>query len=462
MGNRKLYFECNSGISGDMTVAALLDLGADEKVLMEVLESLPVQGFRTKISRVQKSSIDACDFDVILDAEHENHDHDMNYLHGHDGHDHSHEEHGHHHDGEGHHHHEDHEHHHDGEGHHHHEDHEHTHGGHGHVHRNLEDVTAVISGGRMTPGARELALRIFRIVAEAEAKAHGLPVDQVHFHEVGAIDSIVDIVAAAVCLDNLGIEEVIIPSLTEGSGTIRCQHGILSVPVPAVTNIAMAHQLPMHISGIRGELVTPTGAAICAAIQNGHDLPERFTILKTGIGAGKRAYECPGVLRVMLIEDLSGKETSHVRNPECRICRMETNIDDCSGEALGFVLEELMKAGARDAFYQPVFMKKNRPGWLLTVLCMEEKREELEDLIFRHTTTIGIRRTYMERTVLEREERIVDIPEGSARVKICRHKEQVYIYPEYESVARICRETGESFQQVYQRLWNTIQTLEEQ
>lgn len=284
MGN-SLYLECGSGISGDMFVAAMLDLGADEKKLKEVLESLPVKGFTTKISRVKKSGLDACDFAVILDAEHENHDHDMEYLHG-QAHAHSEENHPH--------------------GYEHNQtkkhlhDHGHTH--HSHEHRGSKDILRIIEHSCMSEHAKEIAQKIIRILSEAEAKAHGVSLEQVHFHEVGAVDSIVDIAAAAVCADNLNLSKVYVTQLNEGRGMVRCQHGLLPIPVPAVANVVSAHQLPLHITQVEGELVTPTGAAIAAALCTDKELPETFTIKKIGMGAGKREYACVGVLRAMLIE----------------------------------------------------------------------------------------------------------------------------------------------------------------
>ena len=297
----QLYLECSAGISGDMLVAALLDAGADEAAVRAALDSLPVQGFTVRVSRVAKHGLDACDFDVVLDDAHENHDHDMASLHGHA------------HGGEGacaHH-------GHDagrtyGEGHTHGNSHHHGEGGrhggaaghhaHAHEHRNLADVLAIIDAGQMTDRARTLARRIFTIVAEAEAKAHGAPLDQVHFHEVGAVDSIADIVAIAVAFDSLGLRDVVVPVLTEGTGTIRCQHGIIPVPAPAVANIAQAHALPLSITAVEGELVTPTGAAAAAALRTSGTLPERFTIKRVGLGAGKRDYATSGILRALVIE----------------------------------------------------------------------------------------------------------------------------------------------------------------
>ncbi len=420
---RTLYLECTSGISGDMTVAALLDLGADEQILQKALDSLPVEGFQIRISRVKKSGLDACDFHVLLDRAHENHDHDMEYLHGR-GHEHG-----------------------EGKGHAHHPHHahgdgpEHIHGHSGHEHRNLGDILEIIGRAEITVRAKKLASDIFRILARAEARAHGVPWDQVHFHEVGAVDSIVDIVAAAVCLDNLDITEVIVPRLCEGIGTVRCQHGILPVPVPAVLNIVEEHGLPLHITEVEGELVTPTGAAIAAAVRTSGELPGKFTVEKTGLGAGKRDYACAGILRAMLIApEKSGKDT---------ICKLEANIDDSTGEMLGYVMEQLFQAGARDVNYIPAFMKKNRPAYQLNAICDEEDVPELEGIIFRETTTIGIRRIQIERSVLERKVCLVNTSLGEAQVKQCSFGGEKRIYPEYESVARLAREHRLSYQQVY-------------
>lgn len=459
---KTLYLECYSGISGDMTVAALLDLGADRSVLDRVLKSLKVSGFETKISRVVKSGIDACDFDVVLDKEHENHDHDMEYLHGH------------HHEGHENNHFYNHNHAHEDEAEHFHShEHNHAHGAgsaqdrHHHEHRGIKEITYIIEHSAMTENAKKIALRIFEILAEAESKAHNVPVDQVHFHEVGAVDSIVDIVSVAVCLDDLDVTEVIVPVLCEGRGTVHCQHGILPIPVPAVANIVSANHLYLKMTEVEGELVTPTGAAIVAAVKTKDKLPETFEIQKIGIGAGKRQYECPGILRAMIISqsaetDEAKAQTEEVKNPEIRnnskaenqetkdtIIKMETNIDDCSGEVLGFVMERLMKAGARDVHYVPVFMKKNRPAWVLNVICKEEDMETLQNIIFEETTTIGIRYSRMERTILPRETRTLSTPWGEVQVKVCTLNGKEQLYPEYESVAQLSREKEIPFTEIY-------------
>lgn len=514
-----LYLECATGISGDMTVASLLDLGADEKVLNEVLASIPLHGFKTEITRVKKAGIDCCDFNVIL--EEENHDHDMEYLFGHEHgyshqsetavngsehgeHTHEHHHHEHHHDEEhvhGHEHGEhthEHEHIHEGYGEHHHE-HEHTHDGHEehhhHAHRGMAEITEIIHHTKMTDGARALALKVFDIIADSEAKAHGIPKDQVHFHEVGAVDSIVDVIAFAVCFDNLGVNKVYVPKIFEGSGTVRCQHGILPIPVPAVMNIAASYNLKLSVSEEKGEFITPTGAAFVAAIRTDSKLPAEFSIKKIGLGAGKRTYERPSILRALLIESdevgdkcCGGSESTVLgdRRPlgdkccavnegsavgdgitlgECRpdsfcqrsettpdasdIIKIESNIDDCTGEQLGFVMEELFAAGARDVFYTPCIMKKNRPAYVLNVICDYEQLSKMEEIIFTNTSTIGFRRYRVERSWLAREAAEVQTEIGTAKVKCVFLGEKKRFYPEYESVAKIAREKNLSYKMVY-------------
>ena len=272
-----LYLECTGGISGDMTVAALLDLGADKKRLLEGLNSINDSGFQIKITRVKKSGLDCLDFDVVLDID--NHDHDMDYLYGHNhersDYSNENEDIGHSHDES-----------------------ENNH----HVHRGMSEITKIINDTAFNPNTKEIALKIFSCLANAESKAHGVPVDEVHFHEVGAIDSIVDILAVAFCIDDLKIDRVIVPYLAEGHGTVRCQHGILPVPVPAVTNIVTDNNIRLTETDIEGELVTPTGAAVVATLRTDDILPERYIIKRIGWGAGKRDYKNAGILRAMIIE----------------------------------------------------------------------------------------------------------------------------------------------------------------
>lgn len=484
-----LYLECNAGISGDMAVAAMIDAGADKDALQKALDSIPAHGFKTEISRVSKSGIDCCDFNVLLDNEHENHDHDMEYLFGHENAESAVIEPSHtepHQNGE-----HNHKHFHEHEDHHHeenshfdrlndhglHNDHEHHHH---HKHRNLSDVLEIIDKTEMADGAKKLAHKIFRIIAEAESKAHNLPLEKVHFHEVGALDSIVDVIALSVCFESLVVNRVFVPFLNEGSGTVRCQHGILPVPVPAVANIAEQYKLPLSIIPDKGEFITPTGAAFVAAVITDKTLPETFTIKKIGLGAGKRNYSRPSILRAFLIEEDAKKAVTeqsqnhqkgndypngHLdtstwpsnrkfndRDSSDRIVKLETNIDDCTGESLGFVMDELFSAGARDVHFIPCFMKKNRPAYLLSVICLENDRKKMEEIIFRHTTTIGIRRVFMERTVLDRKEIFLDSPYGKIRAKSVQGNGVARTLPEYDDVAEIARKSGKTFGEIFSEL----------
>lgn len=425
MDGRMLYFECYSGISGDMAVAAMLDLGADRDALDRALSSLDLDGFRTEVTRVSKSGLDVCDFNVILEVD--NHDHDMGYLYGHE----HHHDHGHHGDHDG----------------HDHDDHgAHHHGDHHHPHRGLPEILSIIDRADMTDGAKAVSRKVFEIIGAAEAEAHGVPIDQVHFHEVGAVDSIVDVVALGVCIDSLGVSRVCFSELYEGTGCIRCQHGVIPVPAPAVANIASAHSLPLRITPSQGEYVTPTGAAFAAAVRDS-DVPASFTIDRIGLGAGKRESERSGILRAMLITPRSSEDT---------IVKLECNVDDCTGEALGFAAERLMREGARDAHYTPVFMKKGRPAYQLTVVCRESDRQRMERIVFEETSTVGIRRVAMDRTVMDRRIDEVDTPIGRVQVKVCTIDGIEKSHPEYESLAAICREKGIPFRDAYDIVMSSI------
>lgn len=443
MEEKILYFDCSSGISGDMTVGALLDLGASREELERVLRSAGVDGYHLHFGRTKKCGIDAFDFDVHLEEGAEGHEHSHEHAHEH-SHEHEHEyEHTH-----------DHEHGHThahGCDHMHAHDHEHSHGhehshahehSHPHPHRNVQDIYAIIDRLDTNANVKANARRMFDIVAQAESKAHGIPVEQVHFHEVGAIDSIVDVIGAAVCMDNLGAEKIVFSPLSEGRGYVRCQHGVMPVPVPAVANIAAANHLRLKLTENQGEMVTPTGAAIAAAFDSRESLPEHFHIKKVGIGAGKKDFEQANILRVMWIEAEKKEQPvdkGQITSALPPMWVLETNIDDCTGEAMGFTMERLLEAGAADAWYTPIYMKKNRPAYLLKAVCTGEKIEKMERIIFTHTTTIGLRKYPVERTVLDRRQETVDTAFGPAKVKICRYENQTFFYPEYESVREICR-----------------------
>ena len=385
-----LYLEGGCGISGDMTVAALLDLGASRDKLDAVLKSLKLDGFDYHIERKSSYSIAGCDFDVHL--HHEEHHHEAGY----------------------------HEHH--------------------HEHRHLADVYAIIDCGEMTDKARALAKKIFLIVAEAEAKAHGCPVEEVHFHEVGAVDSIVDIVAAAVLTDDLGIDRVIVSGLSEGKGFVNCQHGRLPVPVPAVLNIAEKYGVTLRPTDNDGEMVTPTGIAIAAAVRTDERLPAAYRVLKTGIGLGKRDFGHANFLRAMIVEDTVA---------EGQMYAVETNIDDSTPEELGLAMEKLFAAGAADVHFEPCLMKKNRPAYILRAIVAADKLAAAEDVIFRHTSTIGLRKYPVERTCMAREITEVELSYGKVKVKKCSLGDIVRYNPEYESVKALSEKNGQTFREVF-------------
>ncbi len=386
-----LYLEGACGISGDMTVAALLDMGGSRDKLDAVLQSLHLDGFDYQIEQKSSYSISGCDFDVHL--HHAEHHHEEHY-------------------------------------------HEHRH----HEHRHLSDVFEIIDGGTMSDGARALAKKIFSIVAEAEAKAHGCPAEEVHFHEVGAIDSIVDIISAAVLLDDLQIKNVIVSGLSEGQGYITCQHGELPVPVPAVANIAESYGITLRPTANNGEMVTPTGIAIAAAIKTADHLPSAYKIIKSGIGLGKRDFGHANFLRIQIIEDEAADDSLFV---------IETNIDDSTSEELGLTMEKLMNAGAFDVHFEPCFMKKNRPAYMLRAIASGNLLAVLEDIIFRYTSTIGLRKYPVDRTCMARKIVKVKLPYGTAEVKKCWLKDIVRYNPEYESVKSLSEKAGLPFRQVF-------------
>ncbi|AEB06340.1 protein of unknown function DUF111 [Coriobacterium glomerans PW2] len=428
-----LYLECGSGIAGDMLVAALLDLGGDaaERSVRRALESLPVRGYEICISHVRKSGILCCDFAVLLDQDHQNRDHDMAYLQGAP----------------------------------HHgpkqhacsssEQRRHIHR-HDHAHRGLADILGLINGADMTSGARALARDTFSILAEAEAKAHALPLDQVHFHEVGAVDSIVDIVSAAVLIDHLGVQSTVIPSLTDGHGSIRCQHGVIPVPVPATLNICAAHGLPLASSQIAGELVTPTGAALAAALRPLFELPARYTVRQVGIGAGKRAYERPSMLRALIIEEMPVSSTDQMGLLGCpagarnTVTKIECDIDDSTGEVLAYAADRLREAGALEVHWIAVLGKKGRPAHQLEVICDSQAAALMERIIFSETSTIGLRSQLMERTCLERAMSSAMTPWGSVSIKCVTLPDGTQRRtPEYDDCAAIAESENIPVQSVF-------------
>ena len=402
MREKILYFDCSAGISGDMTLGALIDLGADKNAFLTELEKLHLEGYEIAFETTQRNAITATHVNVILTGQEQAHDH----THEHD-HEHTH-------------------------------DHSHDHG-HGHFHRSFRDIRQMIQNSELSKEVKDLSLRIFTRVARAEAKVHHKDVEEVQFHEVGAVDSIVDIVGSAILITMLKPDRICASVVQDGHGFVHCQHGMLSVPVPAVCEIFAESDAMIRQIDVDTELVTPTGAAIISELADSFGTMPVMTIDKMGWGAGTKILKIPNLLKVTLgyQETVSDNYTE-----QDEIMVLETNLDDCTGEMLGAAMEILMENGALDAFYTPIFMKKNRPAWCLTVLARPEDTEKMERLIFLHTTTIGIRRHLDQRRILKREKAVVPTAYGELQVKRVILEDGYRDYPEYESAKKLAVETG--------------------
>jgi pyridinium-3,5-bisthiocarboxylic acid mononucleotide nickel chelatase len=390
---RTLHFDCFSGISGDMTLAALLDAGVDAGAVREGLDSLGLP-IRVDVVKVRKGGFAATQ--VTIDAPEE------------------------------------------------------------HVHRHLPDVEAILERGRLTSSQRELALRIFRRLAEAEATAHGMPLDKVHFHEVGALDSIADIAGVAIALDLLGAEHISSRSVPTGSGMVKCAHGLMPIPAPGTA--ALLRGVPLAPSTIKAELTTPTGAAILTTVVQEWIEQPVMTIEHIGHGAGQRDFlEQPNLLRVFVGERTpspcplpQGGEGWSEGAERDRVWMLETNLDDVPAEVIGYCFDQLFAAGALDVFSTPIQMKKNRPGVLLSVLAPESALAVLEAILFRETETFGIRRYLVERSKLQREAVTVATPWGAIRGKRGWREGGASVFtPEYEDCARVARQHGIALREVY-------------
>jgi uncharacterized protein (TIGR00299 family) protein len=399
-----LYFDCFAGISGDMLLGALLDCGLDFETLKREISKIDLRGYQLRVGRTERCGITATKFDVDVTGQ------DGHHHHAQDEHEHSHGDHHHHH-----------------EQHHHHEhQHEHQHTEE-QPHRPLSEIVRLIDTSTLSETVKERALAIFRRLGEAEAKIHGVPIDDIHFHEVGAVDSIVDIVGACVGLEHLGIRKVISSALHVGSGTFECAHGTYPVPGPATAELL--RQIPFYSGEIRGELVTPTGAAIVSSFATGFGPLPMMRVHRIGYGAGTRKYpDFPNVLRVFLGELIDDEVTAD------SVAVIETNLDDLSPQVLGGFMEKAFAAGVLDLFYTPVQMKKNRPGILLTLLCAPDDRERMIEMVWRETTTLGVRYRIERRAILRRHHLTVETQFGPIRIKIATAVDgrRLNYAPEYE------------------------------
>jgi hypothetical protein len=369
---RILYYDCFAGISGDMNLGALIDLGVDADFLISELEKLNIEGFHLEIKKDQRRGITGTKADVII----ENQENEK--------------------------------------------------------HRHLRHVEEIVNGSSLSEQIKINALKIFDLIAVAEAKIHNISKERVHFHEVGALDSIADIVGAAICLDYLKVDKVMSSSIQLGGGMVKCAHGIMPVPAPATAEIVT--NVPVKTGLVDHEATTPTGAAILVATVDEFTDKMDFQITKTGYGIGNRDSEIPNVLRVYLCEDSS--KLSDVNSEEAIV--IESNIDDMNPEHYDFLLEKLFQIGASDAWISPVIMKKSRPGATLSVLCKEELVDKMKDIVFNNSTSIGIREHKVKKSMLRREESTIETIYGEVRVKQSFFNgKKVRSKPEYDDCKRL-------------------------
>lgn len=460
-----LYLEPFSGLSGDMLNALLLDLGADRKHLEEALKTISLDGYHLHVDRIAKSSIWGTDFDVHMehgekdhgiagDFDHHHHEHEHHHHHEHE-HTHAHtpmHEHTHEHSQP-----------HD----HHHHDHEHTHDGHSHKHthshhhhhgevRGLKEIETIILSSGVSDFVKEKSLEVFRDIAQAEANVHQMPVEEIHFHEVGATDSIIDIMSFFILWETLDIDAVYSTAVTEGSGTITVAHGVMPVPVPAVMQLRLGTAIPFSQDfEIHTELVTPTGLALFKAIRPVFAQPSNLTATKVGYGFGKRDTGKFNALRGTLLEKSTHSHQVVTSNND-EIIQIDTTIDDQSGEELGYIMSLLLEEGALDVHYTPVYTKKNRPATHLTLLIQEGDLERFTAILFKQTSTIGFRYQNVQRKVMTRTFQTQQTSLGAVKVKKNQYGTFTKSTLEYEDCARIAHETGLSIQAVYQQLIKEI------
>ncbi|ERT63458.1 nickel pincer cofactor biosynthesis protein LarC [Peptoniphilus sp. BV3AC2] len=424
-----LLLECYSGISGNMFIGALLDLGVPFEYLKNEIDKLNIHGYELVYKKVDKLGIDSTYFNVkLLEDEHHTHEHCHNHEHNddlnEDKHDHGDEhEHSHHHE-------------HDQDNHEHH---------HSHVHRNLNDINTIINGSDLSDYVKENSLKIFEYIARAESKIHGKSIDEVHFHEVGAIDSIIDAVGASVCLEYLKVNTMYASNIYKGHGFVNCAHGLFPVPAPATLEILNETSFELKQSVVESELITPTGAALLATFAK--PLMSPYKSIKTSYGAGTKDFEIPNVLRISEIEL---KENKNKKTNE--IFLLETNLDDITGEDLGFFMELCMNEGALDVFYTPIYMKKNRPAYKLSVITKRTNVKSMAKLIFKHTTSIGVRFTKYRRFEMDRTFENVETKYGKVTKKILKYEDIKKESYEYEDLKKIATENNISIEEVRSNL----------
>ena len=402
---KTLYLECSMGAAGDMLTAALLELTGDRKAFVDQMNAIGLPGVRVEAEDAVKCGITGTHMKVTVNGEEEesvdadhHHDHDHPHDHDHD-HDHGHEHH--------------------------------------HHHASMADIQALISGLEVSERVRQDALAVYSLIAEAESKVHGRPVSDIHFHEVGTMDAVADVVGVCLLMEKIAPDQIIASPVHTGSGYVRCAHGVLPVPAPATALILQG--IPSYGGEVRGELCTPTGAALLKHFVSRFGDRPVMTVEAIGYGMGKKDFERANCVRAFLGENEGERES---------VVRLECNLDDMTGEDIGFAMEQLFAAGAREVFTQAVGMKKNRPGVLLTVLCAAQDADRLAEVMMQHTTTLGIRRQEMSRYFLHREIKTVDTAYGKVRVKYASGMGVTRSKPEFDDLAALAREKGVSLQKI--------------
>ncbi|MCR4648233.1 MAG: nickel pincer cofactor biosynthesis protein LarC [Lachnospiraceae bacterium] len=457
---KTLYIDCSMGAAGDMLTAALYELIDDKEAFIDQVNSMGLENVKITPEEAVKCGIGGTHMSVTIagvsedelmeeqehhhDHDHEHHDHDHDehdcehHHHDHDDHDHGHEHH-HDHDHEHHDHdHDDHEHYHDHEHDHHHDDHDHGHEHHHHHHHSsMADIERIINGLNLPDKVKEDAISVYKLIAEAESNAHKKSVSEIHFHEVGTMDAIADVANVCLLMYMIKPEKVLASPVHVGSGSVHCAHGILPVPAPATAFILKG--IPTYGGKIRGELCTPTGAALLKHfVDSFGDMPV-INVEKIGYGMGKKDFEQANCVRVLFGE---------TKGAEDEIVELSCNVDDMTPERIAFAIERFFEAGALEAYTIPVGMKKSRQGILISVMCKEAKKEEMLSLIFTHTTTIGIRENVSRRFILKREMIKKETPYGEVRIKRCEGYGVVKEKYEYEDLAAIARERNISIEEV--------------
>ena len=425
---KTLYLECNMGAAGDMLTAALLELTGNKQEFTEQMNALGLPGVRVSAEPSVKCGITGTHVTVTVDGAEEEAGDAHEHHHGHDHeHDHGHEhDHDHHHDHD-----HDHEHPHDHE-------HDHDHHGYGHHHHaSAADIDALIDSLAVSDRVKADAKAVYALIADAESRVHGRPVTEIHFHEVGTLDAVADVVGVCLLMEQLAPDQVIASPVHTGSGHVHCAHGILPVPAPATAMILQG--IPSYSTQVRGELCTPTGAALLKHFVSHFGERPVMTVSAIGYGMGKKDFEQANCVRAFLGESEGRREA---------VTKLECNLDDMTGEDIGFAMEQLFRAGARDVFTQPVGMKKNRPGILLSVLCLPEDADRMAAVMMKHTTTLGIRRQDMSRYVLERSGETISTPYGDVRVKRAAGMGVERSKPEYDDLAALAESRGVSLETI--------------